>query len=74
MKAPTKIIIFLIAMALVDTVIPVPIAVFMLIYVFYQKPVWFKEMVLKDTLVKVHHQNKFSYNYHISFFNKSRVL
>ena len=47
MKAPTKIIIFLIAMALVDTVIPVPIAVFMLIYVFYQKPAWFKEMVLE---------------------------
>ena len=45
MKLTTKILIFLVAIALVDIVIPVPIAAFMLIYVLYQKPAWFKEMV-----------------------------
>ena len=45
MKTTTKILIYLAAMALVDTVIPVPIAAFLLIYVLYQKPAWFKEMV-----------------------------
>jgi len=45
MKMTTKILIYLVAMALVDIIIPVPIAAFMLIYVLYQKPAWFKEMV-----------------------------
>ena len=45
MKTTIKILIFLIAMALADIVIPVPIATFMLIYVLYQKPVWFRELV-----------------------------
>jgi hypothetical protein len=47
MKTTTKILIYLVAMALVDIVIPVPIAAFMLIYVLYQKPSWFKEMVVE---------------------------
>lgn len=47
MKTTTKVLIFLIVMALADIIIPVPIAVFMLIYVLYQKPPWFKEMVLE---------------------------
>jgi len=45
MKTTTRILIYLVAMALVDIIIPVPIAAFMLIYVLYQKPAWFKEMV-----------------------------
>ena len=45
MKTTNKILIFLIAMALVDIVIPVPIAVFMLIYVLYQRPPWFKDLL-----------------------------
>lgn len=45
MKPTNKILIVLVIMALVDMVIPVPIATFMLIYVLYQKPVWFKKMV-----------------------------
>ena len=45
MKTTTKILFFLIAMALADIVIPLPIATFMLIYVLYQKPVWFKDLV-----------------------------
>jgi TRAP-type C4-dicarboxylate transport system permease small subunit len=44
MKTTNKILIVLVAMALVDILIPVPIAVFLLIYVLYQKPAWFKEL------------------------------
>jgi len=46
MKTTTKILIYLVVIALVDTMIPIPIAAFMLIYVLYQKPAWFREMVL----------------------------
>jgi len=45
MKTTTKILIFLIAMAMADVVIPVPIAAFMLIYVLYQRPPWFRDLV-----------------------------
>jgi len=45
MKTTNKILIGLVIMALVDIFIPVPIAAFMLIYVLYQKPVWFNNMV-----------------------------
>ena len=45
MKKTTKILVFLIAMALADVVIPVPIAAFMLIFVLYQKPPWFRDLV-----------------------------
>jgi hypothetical protein len=45
MKTTNKVLIVLVAMALMDILIPVPIAVFMLIYVLYQKPAWFKELV-----------------------------
>ena len=45
MKTTTKILAYLVAMALVDIVIPVPIAAFMLIYVLYLKPAWFREVV-----------------------------
>lgn len=45
MKTTTKTLIFLIVMALADIVIPVPIAVFMLIYVLYQRPPWFRDLV-----------------------------
>ena len=46
MKQTTKILYYLAAMALVDIVIPVPIAALLLIYALHQKPAWFKEMVL----------------------------
>lgn len=45
MKTTNKILMVLVVMALVDMVIPVPIAAFMLIYVLYQKPAWFQSMV-----------------------------
>lgn len=45
MSSRTKVLLVLLGMALIDTVIPIPIAVLLLIYVMYQKPVWFKELV-----------------------------
>jgi hypothetical protein len=45
MKSSTKFLLILIAMAIFDVIIPIPLAVLLLIYVLYQKPVWFKEAV-----------------------------
>ncbi|MFC1877632.1 hypothetical protein ACFL2E_10245 [Thermodesulfobacteriota bacterium] len=45
MKTTTKILLVLVAMALFDVIIPIPIAVLMLIYVLNQKPAWFKDLV-----------------------------
>jgi len=45
MKTTTKILLVLIAMAIFDVIIPIPLAVLMLIYVLYQKPVWMKNLV-----------------------------
>ena len=45
MKQNTKILFILVAMAIFDVITPIPIAVLMLIYVFYQRPAWFKEAV-----------------------------
>jgi hypothetical protein len=45
MKTATKVLLALLAMALFDVIIPIPITVLMLIYVLYQKPEWFREMV-----------------------------
>ena len=41
MKTKTQIFIALILFAVIDTVIPLPITAFFLIYVFYSKPPWF---------------------------------
>jgi hypothetical protein len=43
MKTTTKILIYLVLIALADAIVPVPIAALLLIYVLYQKPRWFKE-------------------------------
>jgi len=45
MKTRTKILLYLLVLCLVDAVIPIPIIGVILLYVMYQKPVWFKEMV-----------------------------
>ena len=45
MKSTTKFLLILIAMAIFDVIIPIPLAVLLLIYGLYQKPVWFKETV-----------------------------
>lgn len=45
MKKQTKVLLGLGALAVVDTVIPVPITVVVLVYVLLNKPTWFKELV-----------------------------
>ena len=45
LKTKTKCLIALILLGIVDTVIPVPILVIVLIYVLSQKPPWFKDLV-----------------------------
>ncbi len=45
MKTSTKILISLAVLALVDTVIPVPITALVLVYVVLEKPVWFSDLV-----------------------------
>ena len=47
MNLYTKTLLSLIALALVDIVVPVPIMAFVLIYVLHQKPPWFKNLVTK---------------------------
>ena len=45
MGLKTKCLISLIFLGIVDTVVPVPILVIVLIYVLSQKPPWFKDLV-----------------------------
>ena len=47
MKTRTKIVLCLIALCLVDTFIPIPISGIFAIYVLYQKPDWFKNLVVE---------------------------
>ena len=43
MSLKTQILINLIVLAIVDTVIPIPITAMLLIMVLFQKPKWFKD-------------------------------
>lgn len=45
MSLKTQILIYLVLIAILDTVIPVPITAIVLIYVLFQKPVWFRQWV-----------------------------
>jgi len=45
MKTPTRMILYLILLALIDTFLPIPITAIILIYVILEKPPWFKELV-----------------------------
>ena len=45
MKTSSKILIYLILFAIIDTVIPVPITAIILIYVLLEKPDWFENLV-----------------------------
>ena len=45
MSLKTQILINLIVLAIVDTVIPIPISAMVLIMVLFQKPKWFKDWV-----------------------------
>jgi hypothetical protein len=45
MKTNSKLLIYLILFAIIDTVIPVPITAIILIYVLLEKPDWFEKLV-----------------------------
>lgn len=45
MSLRTQILIYLVLIAILDTVIPVPITAIVLMYVLFQKPVWFRQWV-----------------------------
>jgi len=45
MQTKTKILLYLILLAVTDTIIPIPITSMILIYVLYQKPDWFRNAV-----------------------------
>ena len=45
MKTHTKIMIFLIILAILDMVIPIPFTTILLIYVLLERPLWFKKLV-----------------------------
>lgn len=45
MNLNTKILIYLIVLALLDMIIPIPFTAILLIYVLSEKPAWFKKLV-----------------------------
>ena len=45
MSIKTQILIYIIVLALFDTIIPIPITALVLIHVLYQKPKWFRDWV-----------------------------
>jgi len=45
MKIKTKLLIWLILMAIVDLIIPLPLSALFLLYVLFNKPPWFREWV-----------------------------
>jgi hypothetical protein len=47
MKTNTKIVIYLSILALLDMIIPIPFTALMLIYVIFEKPAWFRDLVTK---------------------------
>ena len=51
MSSQNRILVCLLVMALFDILIPLPLAVLMLIYVLYARPVWFKRWV--DTVYRL---------------------
>lgn len=45
MKINTKIMIYLSILALLDMIIPIPFTALLLIYVIFEKPEWFRNLV-----------------------------
>lgn len=45
MSLKTQLLIYIIVLAVFDTVIPIPITALVLIHVLYQKPRWFRDWV-----------------------------
>lgn len=50
MSLKTQLLIYLLAMAVFDVIIPIPITAMALIYVLYQQPKWFKDWI--DTIYR----------------------
>ena len=46
MKINTKIMIYLSILALFDMIIPIPFTALILIYVIFEKPAWFRNLVI----------------------------
>jgi hypothetical protein len=47
MKTNTKILIYLLILAFFDMIIPIPFTALMLLYVIFEKPAWFRNLVTK---------------------------
>ena len=47
MKLETRILIYLVIIAIVDMIIPIPFMAIFLIYILLEKPDWFKDMVTR---------------------------
>jgi hypothetical protein len=45
MSTKNQVLIYIIVLAVFDTIIPIPITAIVLIHVLYQKPRWFREWV-----------------------------
>jgi hypothetical protein len=45
MSIRTQILIYIVVLAVFDTIIPIPITALVLIHVLYQKPQWFRQWV-----------------------------
>ena len=45
MSTKNQVLIYIIVLAVFDTIIPIPITALVLIHVLYQKPRWFREWV-----------------------------
>jgi len=45
MKQNTKILLYLIVLAVLDMIIPIPFTALILIYVLLEKPAWFEKLV-----------------------------
>lgn len=45
MSKKTQILIYIAILAVIDTIVPIPITALVLIHVLYQKPQWFRDWV-----------------------------
>ncbi len=45
MSTKTQVLIYILVLAVFDTIIPIPITALVLVHVLYQKPRWFREWV-----------------------------
>ena len=58
MKINTKIMIYLSILALLDMIIPIPFTALILIYVIFEKPAWFRNLVTEIVTTHTFKKNK----------------